>query len=123
METMSDLVMPLATMESSQRVLRALLRLLAPAIDAHHSVLAEIHQKAVDVSWVRFGAFVRSTSLIQCRCVWHQTDCALTPFFIVCVLTKRSLRETVNETALYRAIGTDNSSFGTMLHNKYRRAR
>jgi hypothetical protein len=25
---------------------------------------------------------VRSTSLIQCRCVWHQTDCALTPFFI-----------------------------------------
>jgi hypothetical protein len=80
METMSDLVMPLATMESSQRVLRALLRLLAPAIDAHHSVLAEIHQKAVDVSWVRFGAFVRSTSLIQCRCVWHQTDCALTPF-------------------------------------------
>ena len=121
METMSDLVMPLATMESSQRVLRALLRLLAPAIDAHHSVLAEIHQKAVDVSWVRFGAFVRSTSLIQCRCVWHQTDCALTPFFIV--LTKRSLRETVNETALLRAIGTDNSSFGTMLHNKYRRAR
>ena len=88
METMSDLVMPLATMESSQRVLRALLRLLAPAIDAHHSVLAEIHQKAVDVSWVRFGAFVRSTSLIQCRCVVApQTDCALrsgalTPFFI-----------------------------------------
>ena len=78
METMSDLVMPLATMESSQRVLRALLRLLAPAIDAHHSVLAEIHQKAVDVSWVRFGAFVRSTSLIQCRCVVApQTDCAL----------------------------------------------
>jgi hypothetical protein len=27
---------------------------------------------------------VRSTSLIQCRCVWHQTDCALTPFFIEC---------------------------------------
>jgi hypothetical protein len=27
---------------------------------------------------------VRSTSLIQCRCVWHQTDCALTPFFIAC---------------------------------------
>jgi hypothetical protein len=38
-------------------------------------------------------------------------------------LTKTSLRETVNETALWRAIGTDNSSFGTMLHNKYRRAR
>ena len=70
METMSDLV-PSATMESSQRVLRALLRLLAPAIDAHHLVLAEMQQKAVDVSWVRFGAFVRSTSLIQCRCVWQ----------------------------------------------------
>jgi hypothetical protein len=27
---------------------------------------------------------VRSTSLIQCRCVWRQTDCALTPFFIEC---------------------------------------
>lgn len=84
METMSDLV-PSATMESSQRVLRALLRLLAPAIDAHHLVLAEMQQKAVDVSWVRFGAFVRSTSLIQCRCVWHQTDsCAhfLSPFFL-----------------------------------------
>ena len=115
METMSDLV-PSATMESSQRVLRALLRLLAPAIDAHHLVLAEMQQKAVDVSWVRFGAFVRSTSLIQCRCVWHQTDsCAhfLSPFFFDLVRPCQNLSKQIPlwrtvyryETALVRAKG------------------